>query len=263
MCRIHFLDIGHGDCIVLQFDNGRTYLIDCCERQGKISPIDYLVTTLGIKQLETVVVTHPHRDHFHGLHRILEVIPVRQVWLSDPNRPTPSYQVIKRRLEMQPEIRVLFPCSGTSVAEGKDRIQVLGPPANLLRGTHEDINNSSIVLKCMITNTERDASTSVILGADAELASWNQILIEHGRELQAELLKISHHGSQHGTDPQALSVIQPRYSVISVGSNPYGHPDPNTLELIQSHTSERVFRTDIDGTCVFESDGLGWNPVEV
>jgi len=164
-------------------------------------------------------------------------------------------------LEIRQEIRVFFPCSGTSVAEGKDRIRVLGPPANFLRGTHEDINNTSLVLKVTITNTQQDTSTGAILGADTEIASWNHILIEHGRVLQADLLKVSHHGSQYGTDSEVLAAIRPQYSVISVGSNPHGHPDPETLELIQAHTSGRVFRTDMDGTCIFESDGVSWNPV--
>jgi competence protein ComEC len=174
---------------------------------------------------------------------------------------TSSYGELEDLLDIRQEIRVLFPRSGTSVAEGKDRLHVLGPPANLLRGSHEDVNNASIVLKVTITNPQHDTSTSAILGADAEIAAWNQILIEHGRALQADLLKISHHGSQHSTHPEVITAIRPQYSVISVGSNPFGHPAPETLERIETHTSHRVFRTDVDGTCIFESDGIGWNPV--
>ena len=259
--RIHFLDVGHGDTTLLQFDNGRTYLIDHHEATGKTLPMDYLVQTLGVKELETVVITHPHTDHFRGIHQILETIPVRQVWLSAPPRTTPSYQAFEELLEMRQEIRVLFPRSGTSVTEGKDRIRVLAPPANLLRGTHKDINNASLVLKVTITHPEQDTSVSAILGADAEIASWQQILIEHASDLQADLLKVSHHGSPFGSDSHALAAIRPQYSVISVGSNPHGHPDPDTLSLIEAHTSGCVFRTDRDGTCIFESDGVSWNPV--
>jgi competence protein ComEC len=123
------------------------------------------------------------------------------------------------------------------------------------------VNNASLVLKVIITHPDSDSSTSVILGADAGIASWQQIIMEHGRNLQADLLKVSHHGSQHGTDPEAITAISPQYSIISVGNNPHGHPEPQTLQLISAHTANQVFRTDIDGTCVFESDGLRWNPV--
>jgi competence protein ComEC len=261
MFRIHFLDVGHGETAVLQFENGRTYLIDHSEASGKMLPLDYLVQTLSVKELEAIVITHPHRDHFRRVQRIIEAIPVQQVWLSGAAYVTVGYQALQHQLEMRSEIRLLSPRSGTSVTEGKDRIQVLAPPANLLRGTNEDINNASIVLKVTITNPQQDTSTNVLLGADAEIAAWQQILFEHGQDLQSDLFKVSHHGSQFGTDRLALAAIRPKYSVISVGGNPHGHPDPQTLELIEAHTSERVFRTDVDGTCVFESDGLGWNPV--
>jgi competence protein ComEC len=261
MARVHFLDVGRGDSTILQFDNGRTYLIDYYEASGKLSPLDYLSHTLNVEELETLVLTHPHQDHFLGVQRLIEVLPIRQVWLSNYPYTAPSYSLIERVLESRLDIRVLFPRSGTIVAEGKDRLHVLAPQTHLLRGTHEDINNASIVLKVVIPNPAEDTSASVILGADAEITSWQQVLMEHSQELQAELLKISHHGSPHGTDRLALAAIRPKYSVISVGGNPHGHPDPQTLELIEAHTSERVFRTDVDGTCVFESDGLGWNPV--
>ena len=196
MFRIHFLDVGHGDTTLLQFDNGRTYLIDHHQVVGRTSPIDYVVKTLGVKELETVVVTHPHIDHFLGIQQLLEAIPIRQVWLSEALRTGLSYQAFERGLALRQEIRVFFPHSGTSVAEGKDRIGVLAPPTNRHRGTLSDINNASIVLKVTIPHPQQDTSTSAILGADAEIASWNQILIEHGRHLQADLLKVSHHGSQ-------------------------------------------------------------------
>lgn len=261
MFRIHFLDVGHGDSIILQFDNGRTYLIDHHEGVGKMPPSEYLVQTLGVKELETVVVTHPHRDHFRGIQQVMETIPIRQVWLSGYPFGGSSYGAFEDLLEMRKEIRVFFPRSGTFIAEGKDRLHVLAPPANLLRGTRVDINNASLVLKVTITHPQQNRSTSVILGADAEIASWQQILLEHGRELGADLLKISHHGSQYGSDPDVLAAIRPQDSVVSVGSNAYGHPNSQTLELIQAHTSGRVFRTDVDGTCIFESDGVRWNLV--
>jgi len=47
----------------------------------------------------------------------------------------------------------------------------------------------------------------------------------------------------HGADPLAIAAIRPHYSIISVGSNPHGHPNSETLSIIEAHTAERVFRT--------------------
>jgi hypothetical protein len=54
-----------------------------------------------------------------------------------------------------------------------------------------------------------------------------------------------------------LVAINPKYAVVSVGTNSYGHPEQCALSFLAQSTSQ-VFRTDRDGTCVFESDGTGW-----
>jgi len=127
-------------------------------------------------------------------------------------------------------------------------------------GTHSDANNSSIVLKITITNEEKKTSTSAILGADAEMDCWAYILSEHRWNMQADLLKVSHHGSDFGTYKDVLVAINPKYAVVSVGTNSYGHPEQCALSFLAQSTSQ-VFRTDRDGTCVFESDGTGWEHV--
>jgi competence protein ComEC len=95
MFKIHFLDVSRGDCTILQFDNGRTYLIDHYQAVGKVIPTDYLVNTLGVKELETVVITHPHHDHFLGIQNLIETSPVRQVWLSGYRYASLSYQAFE------------------------------------------------------------------------------------------------------------------------------------------------------------------------
>ena len=256
--RIHFLDVGRGDSIILQFTNGRTYLIDSNEVPGKMTPFEYLSRKLNEIELEAVVITHPHNDHIRGLQKIIETIPTRQVWINRYSHESRSYNKLRLALLSNQHIRVLSPCSGTTITEGNDQIQVLAPPSNLFRGTHSDINNSSIVLKITITNKQQHTSTSAILGADAEITSWMQILMEHGKRLKADLLKASHHGSQYGSDEEVLAAVHPKYSVVSVGENLYGHPESGALQIIKKSTSVRTFRTDVDGTCVFESDGVRW-----
>ncbi len=258
MFRIHILDVGRGDSIILQFENGRTYLIDSNEVKGKITPFEYL-QELGVTELETVVATHTHTDHMRGLKKIIENIPTRQVWLNDYYTITSDvYNDFLISLKNKPDIRIQSPRSGTRVVESKDKIQVLAPPPNLRRGTHSDANNASIVLKVTITNEGKRTSTSALLGADAELASWANILEEHQWKIQADLLKVSHHGSDYGTYKDVLAAIKPRYAVITVGTNNYGHPEACALSFLAQAISTRVLRTDIDGACVFESDGTGW-----
>ena len=76
--------------------------------------------------------------------------------------------------------------------------------------------------------------------------------------MSADLLRLSHHGSGFGTYKDVLTAIRPQYTVVSVGPNNYGHPEDLVLAFVAEVTSERVFRTDTHGTCVFESDGIEW-----
>jgi competence protein ComEC len=69
------------------------------------------------------------------------------------------------------------------------------------------------------------------------------------------VLKVAHHGSRTSSTPEFLAATRPAIAAISVGSrNPYGHPHPSVLERIV-RTGARVYRTDLDGAIVVETDG--------
>lgn len=75
MLRIHVLNVGHGDSIVLEHeDNGaRSFgVIDSNGVLGQDPPALVKLRALGAKRLSFVALTHPHADHFVGLHRILK-----------------------------------------------------------------------------------------------------------------------------------------------------------------------------------------------
>jgi beta-lactamase superfamily II metal-dependent hydrolase len=55
-----------------------------------------------------------------------------------------------------------------------------------------------------------------------------------------------------------LAAINLQYAIITVGPNPYEHPEQCALSFVTQAASLRVFRTNVEGTCVFESDGTGW-----
>jgi len=73
--------------------------------------------------------------------------------------------------------------------------------------------------------------------------------------LQADILKIGHHGSKKSTMPDFLDAVHPRLAVISAGAeNPYGHPSPVLLERLQQ-TGIPVLRTDQNGAIHISTEG--------
>jgi competence protein ComEC len=70
----------------------------------------------------------------------------------------------------------------------------------------------------------------------------------------SQVMKVGHHGSKTSSDPSWLSVVHPRYAVVSCGlNNMYGHPAPQTLSRLQT-TGAKIFRTDLQGDIEFDYD---------
>lgn len=93
----------------------------------------------------------------------------------------------------------------------------------------------------------------LLFTGDAEAESESD-MIASGADLQSTVLKLGHHGSNSSTSEAFLNAVNPKYAVISVGSNSYGHPTEDVLNRLSQH-GVSVFRTDVSGTIVATSDG--------
>ena len=88
-------------------------------------------------------------------------------------------------------------------------------------------------------------------------AEWDEEhdLVEAGVDLQSDILKVCHHGSNSSSSYVFLREVQPKYAVISVGKdNKYGHPAAEVLERLRDVGAE-IMRTDEAGTIIMVSDG--------
>jgi beta-lactamase superfamily II metal-dependent hydrolase len=128
------------------------------------------------------------------------------------------------------------------------RIDVVAPSRPLLYGTRDDLNNNSIV--CRLQYGE----TAYLFAGDSEFEEEGRMLHERAA-LKADVLKVGHHGSATSSGSGFLSAVSPRWAIVSCGRhNRYGHPAPGTISRLQT-AGARVFRTDLDGGIVAESDG--------
>jgi competence protein ComEC len=123
---------------------------------------------------------------------------------------------------------------------------VLGPPARLLQGTDDDVNNSSVVLRLVY------GEISFLLTGDLA-AEGEQAVLAAGAEVHATVLKVGHHGSDGSSTQAFLAAVQPRLAVISAGAdNTYGHPSPTTRRNL---ADVPVLRTDNNGDVRLHTDG--------
>ena len=77
-------------------------------------------------------------------------------------------------------------------------------------------------------------------------------IIESGQNIEAEVLKVGHHGSKTSTSDDLLMSVEPKYAVIQSGiDNPFGHPTGVVIEKLEKH-GIRILRNDLEGDIIME-----------
>lgn len=238
---VHFIDVGQGDSILVQYA-GKTMLIDAGEKNMGSTVSSYLKQQ-GVFTLDYVVATHPHADHIGGLITILNGYPVSNFIDSGVPHTSQTYEDMLTIIDSKNiPFHVAQRGENIDFASGVT-IQVLNP------GTEQsdDLNEDSVVLK--IT----DNDVSFLLMGDAGLEAESSIMSE-GYDVNADILKVGHHGSTSASGQKFISAVSPDISVIEVGAgNDYGHPHAETLQRLQSVST--IYRTDYDGTITITTDG--------
>ena len=251
--RLHLrvLDVGQGDALLLTTPAGHTILVDGGPDAGRT--LGHLGHYLPFwqRRIDLLVLTHPHEDHLGGLVEVPARYEIGQVLETPYTLTNPLETAWLGELQTQ-RVPTTAAVRGMTVeVEPELALHVLAPDRDLLRGTHSDINNSSVVLRLVYQQV------SMLLAGDIESESGARLLAEASATapLDATVLKVPHHGSASGLSDPLLAAIHPQLALVSVGAdNPYGHPAPATLAaLATAHTP--VYRTDLNGTIDVSSDG--------
>lgn len=243
---VHFLDIGQGDATLIACD-GEYMLIDAGDNDKGTAVQNYL-TKQGVTKLKYVIGTHPDADHIGGLDVILYKFQCETVMMPDIVNDTATYRDVIDTMDTKGYQNTL-PQVGDSYTLGSAEFMILGPEK-----IYGDTNNSSIVLRLTHGNN------SFLFMGDAEEEAEKDIL-NGDIMVDADVLKVGHHGSRTATSNVFLQAVAPAYAVISCAEdNSYGHPHAETLNNLRS-MGVQVFRTDEQGTVVVTSDGqeMVWN----
>jgi competence protein ComEC len=217
--RIHFIDVGQGDSILIQSPDNAAVLIDGGYNNGLT--LAYL-QSIGVVRIDAIIASHPHADHIGGLIEVMRAIPVGAIWTNGASHTTEIYE---RFLDTIIEQGIPYYEAGAD-----DTIQVGDLQFDVVYGqaTATDLNDTSLVLHLTYGHV------SFLFTGDAERAAERQMLqrVDPSR-LTATILKVGHHGSYTSSSPEFLTIIQPQIAVYSAGrSNAYGHPHASTLETL-------------------------------
>jgi competence protein ComEC len=255
--NVTFIDVGHGDSILVEFPRGKKMLIDgggLYEDRFDIGKnvIAPFLWKKKIRRIDTLVLTHPDPDHLKGLNFIASQFSIDQFWDNGFQTDSEPYLQLKKILsEKKINTQSLHQVSSLQSINGVE-ISVLNPPAR--NGSQKevqtlrDLNNSSLVLKLRFKNV------SLLLAGDIEKEAEERIL-RKDYLLRSDILKIPHHGSSSSSTLFFLERVKPTYAILSVGERNIGRlPNPEVLKRYLQLGS-KILRTDKHGAITVITDG--------
>ena len=243
---ITFAAIGQGDAALVISPTGKTVLIDGGPPEGT----EHLLQVLQrrkVTAIDLIILTHPHLDHLGGLSQVIRRMPVRMFLDSGFPSTSPPYTTLLRTLSER-GVTVKNATMGRSIDLGDGAtLTLLGPPSPFLESTRSDVNANSVVARLVWKGR-----TALFTG-DAEPEAERAMLASQPALLQAELLKVAHHGGRYSSTEAFVRAVSPRIAVISCGiGNDYGHPTVEAMNRLQA-VQATLYRTDLQGDVTVSS----------
>jgi beta-lactamase superfamily II metal-dependent hydrolase len=200
--------------------------------------------------LEAVVATHPHSDHMGGLVEVLEAFHVKEIWVNRDDlklRPMYSAKLFMSQANKE-EASVHVARRGQTVDIGILSFYVVHPDSI----SQSIDNNNSIVLRLRYGNIAFLFTGDALKRAEANI-------LEAGLEVQADILKVGHHGSMHASSPQFLESVMPKVAVYmgpGIKNPTFGpeKPHPDTIAALKE-VGAKVYGVDTHGTIIITTDG--------
>ena len=238
---LHFIDVGQGDSILIQYPDGSADLVDGggfwnsqALDTGEAVLMPYL-SHIGITRLHRIFLTHAHADHMNGLISLNRYIQSDLFYCTRKPISDTAFQ----KLLINIPIRIQGIRTGMEFKQGSVMLRVLAPED--CKYTRRVANDDSLVLQLEYGNRR------ILLAGDAELRT-EESLVQNQPATKLDVLKVAHHGSKTSTTKDFLNHFNPRMAVISVGRhNWFGHPHPNVLSELRRHHAT-ILRTDLEGT---------------
>jgi competence protein ComEC len=267
--RVHFLDVGQGDCSLLELPDGKIMLIDGGDYQASTqkSIMRYL-NALKIDVIDYLVITHADEDHCGSLDVVLKYKKILNAYLPPtfPIEGTEYAEVYDALLEEK--CKLFYTSRRSDILDGVygDLPYALSFLLPYYADVEDVLQNSG---KVYSEDAENELSSVVYfdyqgvgvlfagdIGAETEAQlvrddrDFDSFSLRNFHLSSTEILKVAHHGSKYSTSEAWLKYLNVETAVISCGKgNAYGHPTQEVLSRLQKQEAD-IWRTDMDGHVV-------------
>jgi len=233
--EVTFFDIGQGDAVLIETGHSHQVLIDggpdsvILEKLGREMPF-------WDRTIDLIILTHPEHDHIAGLLEVLKRYEVENILWTGMIRDTAEFREWEKLIKEE-GAKIVIAKSLLRIDLNNSYIDILYPSESLEGREIKNSNNTSIVARLVF------GENSFLFTGDIE-KSVEKELAESETGIDADVLKIAHHGSKTSSVPEFIEKVSPEIAVISAGrTNSYGHPHPETLETLAKY-GINVLRTD-------------------
>ncbi|MBN1254198.1 MAG: DNA internalization-related competence protein ComEC/Rec2 [Deltaproteobacteria bacterium] len=252
--RATYLDVGQGDCALIEFPGGKRMLIDGGGLYGDFDVGENIIAPFlwerRILQVDYLVVSHPEPDHYKGLLFIAQHFRPREFWHSGLTSTASSYRDLLSIIQKK-GVRMVRVEDGFVRSIGGVRLKALHPVEGWMPGDRYKrgwVNNNSVVLR--IAFGEHTFLFTGDIEKEAEMR-----LLKAGKDVRAQVLKVPHHGSKTSSTYLFIKTVSPRYAVFPLGyKNIFHFPNKRVANRYESLGCQ-ILRTDLDGAITIISDG--------
>ncbi|MFD1850463.1 ComEC/Rec2 family competence protein [Oceanobacillus bengalensis] len=239
--RVHFINVGQGDSILIQTPQDKTILIDGGRPEAGKKVVSYL-EKLHIKKIDLLVATHPDYDHIGGLVKVMRAVEVKQILDTGKIHFTKAFARYVNEIRKQGIPTSIAKESQNIIVDPEVKIKVLNAHRK-----NKNNNESSIALQVSYEDID------FLLMSDVEIEQEEKLLKKY--QLESEIIKVAHHGSDTSTSFKFLHAVKPQVAILTYSvKNDYGHPVERVIENLDRVDAD-VYSTAVYGDVVITTDG--------
>ncbi|MFD1067290.1 ComEC/Rec2 family competence protein [Oceanobacillus locisalsi] len=239
--KVHFINVGQGDSILIETPLDRTILIDGGPPEAGEAVVDY-IKELRINEIDLMIATHPDVDHIGGLVRVLDEVEVGGVLDIGKLHPTKTFASYMNRIR---DLQIPM-----TVAEKDTPIEIDPMISMDIWNAAQPLtspNASSLVIKLNYGETD------MLFMGDVGKKEEKEMMKKH--DVDAEVIKIGHHGSNTSSSMPFLKAVDPEFAFLTYSKdNNYGHPVPRVIDHLND-IHALIYSTAALDSITVETDG--------
>jgi beta-lactamase superfamily II metal-dependent hydrolase len=273
---IHCLDVGQGDATLIESSSGKTLLFDGGSNGDGNGIINPYLSSIGVTNLTYMAASHYHADHVGGLDEVYSGTGVDSACYDRGwSYTTQTYQGYANAVA--PKRVTIFDGQVIDLGDGVT-VECIAVNGNgVLSSPFEQPphNENDLCVVLLVTCGEFD----FVVGGDLSgynTSSYDDIETSVASEMgEVEVYRVNHHGSNYSSNPTLMAALTPEASIISVGSNSYGHPTQAAIDRVVA-VGSYIYQTElgsggtippgsgrvVGGHVIIETDGVSFYTVD-